>query len=100
MAVALDHPRAQARPAGRAGRLTLAASRHEVQEAGREAVATVAGGLLLRGALGLVYSGFVGKRSLFTRWDLAVYSPFSLVVGALAAGVAVGDKESRADVIG
>ncbi|MFD5174685.1 DUF3995 domain-containing protein [Nocardia sp. NPDC058379] len=67
---------------------------------GRAAVATVAGGLLLRGALGLVYSGFVSKRSLFTRWDLAVYSPFSLVVGALAAGVAVGDKESRADAIG
>ncbi len=59
---------------------------------GRAAVAAVAGGLLLRGSLGLVYSGLLAERTLFTRWDLAVYSPFRLTVGAIAAYVAIAGE--------
>ncbi|MFI0354504.1 DUF3995 domain-containing protein [Actinomadura sp. 9N407] len=54
----------------------------------RLGIATVAGVLLLRGSAGLVTSGFAEQSTTFTRWDLALYSPFCLTLGALAAYVA------------
>lgn len=54
----------------------------------RLGTATVAGVLLLRGSAGLATSGFADKSTTFTRWDLALYSPLCLTLGALAAYVA------------
>ncbi|MGK5556544.1 DUF3995 domain-containing protein [Actinomadura kijaniata] len=54
----------------------------------RLGAATVAGVLLLRGGAGLIASGFAAESTTFTRWDLALYSPLCLTLGALAAYVA------------
>ncbi|REF00766.1 DUF3995 domain-containing protein [Thermomonospora umbrina] len=62
----------------------------------RLGTATVAGVLLLRGCAGLASSGFADESTTFTRWDLALYSPLCLTLGALAAYVAKTEETTRA----
>ncbi|MEU4325567.1 DUF3995 domain-containing protein [Nonomuraea dietziae] len=63
----------------------------------RLGTATIAGVLLLRGGAGLVTSGLAGKSTTFTRWDLALYSPLCLTLGALAAYVAKNTETAGAE---
>ncbi len=51
-------------------------------------VGVTAGALLLRGAAGMASSGLAGQPTEYTRWDLTLYSPLCLALGALTAYVA------------
>ncbi|MGW7365457.1 DUF3995 domain-containing protein [Streptomyces sp. NPDC054841] len=61
----------------------------------RQGVWGVTGVLLLRGTAGLFSSGLTRRPTDFTRWDLALYSPLCLALGALTAYVAVATRSSR-----